>query len=485
MKTKTLKAIIPVIFLVSSTFAEGATSKLPSTPKIPTPKSMDEVFTETEKLKTQMDVALNTALQKNDQKNQERVSRFFSLALEAWNPSLNPNDIQRIVDRHIENAGLLKGLIEPALALIDMSYAAGKPSFGNLLNPMIRELAPNLANQLHDKYQLPLDYHGQSFDRIAGLSNKQIFSVMSNILGTGNQFYQDVKHEQIDTNADYLPQALLGNSSFIKYTAQNSYPNQMHREDDSGFPQNKNPNQTSTPRYSNDIDDGKATYNPQHNGVSTPRVQGDNLDEKPHGLFSKTDVLAYGSCFHECAVDVINLGGSSGTAGAFIGGSIGVVVGTLVGGVGAVPGGTAGGFVGGGIGAITGGIIAGTNCSHLKSCGGDGDSQPHTTPPPPPTSTPTPPEHNDPPKPKEPETTDPQPETPPADDGGGKDGNVTPPAPKDPDSDDNGPSTSDDDTERRIKGNILVRFNQDEMPQTMGIPPFKIKNIGTPMISEH
>lgn len=479
MKIKTLKTMISTILLVSSTFAEGATSKLPSTPKIPAPESMNEVFAETEKIKTQMDAALSAALQKNDQKTQEQVSRFFSLALEAWNPSLNPNDIQRIVDRHIEKAGLLKGLIEPALALIDMSYAAGKPSFGNLLNPMIRELAPDLANQLHDKYQLPLDYHGQSFGQIAGLSNKQIFSVMSNILGTGNQFYQDVKHEQIDSNADYLPQALLGNSSFIKYTAQNNYPNQMHREDDGSFPQNKNPNQTSTPRDSNDIDDGKATYNPQRNSVSTPRMQDDNLDEKPHGLFSKTNLVSYGACFSDCAEKLILFEGSGMAIGAAIGATTGTVV---VPGIGTITGGELGKI----IGATIGGAIGGMACTNVKSCT---DSNPPSSQP---TPHVTPPAKNDPPVPKKPETVDPKPETTPEpkpqtpseNDDGNKGGNVTPPAPKDPANDgDNTPNDNDDDDDMRVKGNILTRFNQDDEPKLRGIPTHTIRNIGTPMNS--
>ncbi|MGZ6452339.1 MAG: hypothetical protein ACXWR0_12735 [Bdellovibrio sp.] len=64
-----------------------------------------------------------------------------------------------------------------------MSYAAGKPDFGNLLNPMLREIDPDLAKQLHDKYKLPLDYRGRSFQDVSTLSDHQIYTTMKNQLG--------------------------------------------------------------------------------------------------------------------------------------------------------------------------------------------------------------------------------------------------------------------------------------------------------------
>ncbi|MGZ3774081.1 MAG: hypothetical protein ACXVCN_10220 [Bdellovibrio sp.] len=48
---------------------------------------------------------------------------------------------------------------------------------------MLREIDPDLAKQLHDKYKLPLDYRGRSFQDVSTLSDHQIYTTMKNQLG--------------------------------------------------------------------------------------------------------------------------------------------------------------------------------------------------------------------------------------------------------------------------------------------------------------
>ncbi|MDG0815671.1 hypothetical protein [Bdellovibrio svalbardensis] len=451
MKTKSIILIVPAVLLTVNAYA--AKQVLAPLPKnFPqTPSNIYEPIPDLAEF----------ILPANTQAAEIRQgARFFSLALQAWNPSLNPNDVERIINRHIENQGLMKGLIEPALALIDTSYAAGKPEFGNMMNPMLKRLAAPLAEGLHRQYGLPLEFTGRNFESVMKLNDRDILSSMQKMLG--DEFKRNQPQPlAINDNSDFMAQAILGKSSFLGFASRNLYPNQMRNGDEGAAePQGFQPKKDfrSTPQQMrNNEETPKKGFTGKQDWTSTPRSSNEDREERPKGLFSKLDLVSMsGQCIARCIDSTFTIAASGAGIGFVLGQQIGAVAGVI-------------------IGTIGGGYV----CSQSNECKGTEPKKqepPKNEPKPAETPKDNPPkttEPNEPPVPKENNDTDPAPKT--SDSG-------TPAAPKEPDTnDDDSDDNLDGESENEIK--VFTNFLEDRKAPGFNLEQKKkdFKNISTPM----
>lgn len=280
MKMKTLKYFLPTFFFALSTTAQAYPIAIPT--KTISTSSFEAV-----------DLSAYV-----DQKPWQTSAQFFALALKAWNPSLNLNDLERTIRDRVEQQGIMKAIVEPTLAMMDLSYAAGRPDFGKMLNPMLRELVPNLAQNLNQKYGLPLSYNGRSLKDVMAQPEATVLSRMQTALN--EQFTHTSSPQRfLNPKDDFMKQTIFSEDSYLGYTV-------------------KNPSVITT-RHNED--DFKASSSNKKDWVSTPRTQYD--DEKsaqPKGLFSNLDLVSFSRhdaivCASACIVTVAG-GMTSGATGA-------------------------------------------------------------------------------------------------------------------------------------------------------------------------
>lgn len=444
MKFRSIALIVPAILLSTNTYAAKILLPMPKNyqPSKSSPYDSYPIHP--------------SSLFADDTQSEEITQgvHFFSLALQTWNPSLNPNDVERIISRHIENQGLMKGLIEPALALIDTAYAAGRPEFGNMLNPMLKQISAPLAQSLHLQFGLPLDFNGKSFSSVTKLNDRDILSSMQKVLG--DEFKKNQPQSStIRDNSDFMAEAILGNNSFLCFASRNLYPHQMHKDENSTEQQGYQPKQdfTSTPRQNNNAEDApKKSFAGKSDWSSTPRSSNEEHEERPKGLFSKMDLVSMsGPCAAKCIDSISTTAASGAGIGFVLGKQLGAVAGVVV-------------------GAIGGGYV----CSQSTECKGTEPKKqdpPKTEPKPDETPKDNPPKTtgtNDPSPPKENTDTDPTPKT--SDPG-------TPTTPKEPDSND-----SDSDSSKK-DGIVYTSFINDQKNLGFDLEKKKkdFKHVSTPM----
>lgn len=375
-----------------------------------------------------------------------QAARFLSLAMQAWNPSLRNVNIYGLIMNNIKTQGVIAGLVNPALAMMDISFAARNPEFANLLNPMLNQVVPGVAGVLNRRYGMALDYEGRDFDTISRYGNADIWTTLTQTLG-GDFYSNNPEGNQpatIDQRRDMATQIFQGRGSYFAYQVQRElgqYQNGQQGRDGNapdsqrGIPGRRN-DITSTPGYRPGSDptmqnpgspigqrpggvsstpsrgmgdDGPSsggnkppfrtnnrdlTTNPGQSGY----VPGSREPKKPIGPFSNRDLSSYESCLDQCFHDAE----SPAKTGAWIGGVIGAALG------GRIAQGTA-------IGAVIGAIAGADECRRSKACGGTGGddkgkpepSEPKTNPEP--KTGPEPKQPKEPKEPKEPKT-NPQPD---------------------------------------------------------------------------
>lgn len=109
---------------------------------------------------------------------------FSALAFQAWNPELRHVDVKIQIVKNIINFGFMKGFVLPTMSLMDLSYSTGKPEFGNLMNVMLAEIAPRLANEFTMKYGIPNIVGGRNFLQISNQGRNEMWSTLVNELGS-------------------------------------------------------------------------------------------------------------------------------------------------------------------------------------------------------------------------------------------------------------------------------------------------------------
>ena len=96
-------------------------------------------------------------------KNGEEVSRIaassiiIAAVIHEWNPQFTEREVQADLYTDIKAYGVNRGLIVPALALIDLSYQTGKPAVANIVLPALSKLNPDIGNLLHNELGLSTD----------------------------------------------------------------------------------------------------------------------------------------------------------------------------------------------------------------------------------------------------------------------------------------------------------------------------------------
>lgn len=340
--------------------------------------------------------------------------RFLSLAMQAWNPSLRTVNVGAIINSNVQTYGVAAGLIGPALTLIDISFAAGRPEFGNLLNPMLTQLAPEVGAMMNQKFGMAADYEGRDFNTISKYGNADIWSTMTQTLGGDfySQHPEGKQANQLDQKRDLATQIFQGEGSYFAYRMNKEYGQYNMRPGANNNPQNgpqrqipgrdtgvsstprppgsiddsmsngrtpignRNSDIYSTPGNSRDVDNqqGRMPFTTDNGDImSTPGRRSGQVDdnargERPKGPLSNRDMESYKSCFNECynnAADNIPKGAK---AGGVIGGTIGTRIGKI-------PGGIAGTFIGGVLGAAVGAGAGVAECSHSTACGSKGEDK--------------------------------------------------------------------------------------------------------------
>ncbi|WP_413288261.1 hypothetical protein [Bdellovibrio sp. HCB337] len=293
-----------------------------------------------ESKKTNRDLE-KTLIQIRSQESLDQSITFLAAALLAWNPSLKKYNLKKILSDRVQKVGVMEGLVLPTITLIDMSYAAGVPRFGSLLNPMLNELAPSIAVDLNKKFQLPLDYKGESFGAISTRNSlPQLIESFQTRLDSNFNSQMSAKPQSADLNQkqDLFHQVLIGPGSYLKYRA-----GQLGNTDEA--PQNLK------------LPGGK---NPSEGGSF-----GKEIAPLPKGLFSNRTIVEYNTCTAECAFHAGLFGGAGWKAGLEIGALIPHPVAKAV-----AP--AVGGVIGIGVGL--------NECSTSKACGGTGEPGPKKAP---------------------------------------------------------------------------------------------------------
>ncbi len=166
---------------------------------------------------------------------------FSALAFQAWNPELRAIDIKTQIVRNIVNFGFMEGFLLPTMSIIDLSYATGKPNFGNLLNSMLAEITPNFGKGLSELYSVPVEVEGRTFLQIsqqgrAGMWQALITELDSSFFANHVQFSKqdlitrallndlDPMNSQDKTMNHFLNKTLRSDSSFLShYLKQNQH----------------------------------------------------------------------------------------------------------------------------------------------------------------------------------------------------------------------------------------------------------------------
>jgi len=465
--------------LVALTMISGPTHATTSTKKVAPTKNF---FSKEE---------LEKLVHAHSERTIPQAVRFLSLAMQAWNPTLRNTNLNAMINSNIKTYGVVIGLVNPTIALMDISFAAGRPEFGNLLNPMLTQVTPELGSMLNRKYGMAMDYEGRDFDTISQYGNADIWTTMTHTLG--GEFYannaEGNQSNTFDQNRDLATQIFQGRGSFYDYKVQREIGSLGRSQDlndeapitsKTGFPSRHN-DYTSTPGYRPGADPsspGRAPFRTNNRDLTSNPGRSDEMPNegragKFKGPFSNRNLSAYQSCFNECYNNAADNVPKGSKAGGVIGGAIGTLAGGPAGGI---TGGIIGGLIGAGVG-VGAGI---DNCRHSKACGGNGGD----------TGKPEPSKPNEPkvsPEPKQPKTdpkpepkTHPSPEPKPESDPK-PEGNPTPHPDKTPIDDENG--DDDDDNGKKDedgkKSISLGQFGKD----TLKIPgtekkPIEIRSPG-------
>ena len=283
-----------------------------------------------------------------DRQTLDKVLSFAAMAFQAWNPELKETSVKTQIVRNIVNFGFKKGFVSPIMSLIDVSYATGKPQFGNLLNVMMKEISPKVADQLEANYNLPTSINGANFLQLSGHGRQYMWDVLLSQLGHD---FSKVHNQKLTTEKKL-----------------NDLINPMKHSDESmdHFTEN-------TVRSKNSFLDyylktiGHQSMQHISDGAISPEQKKMNAEkfEKRRGLFTDTLASQSNSCYSKCMDEMTENIIDYGTYGNAVGRVAGAVVGKLLK-VGGKSGADIGGKVGAAIGTTAGTAVGVYECS--KAC---------------------------------------------------------------------------------------------------------------------
>lgn len=113
-----------------------------------------------------------------DHTSLDKVLTFSGLALQAWNPELRYTDTKKMVIKNIVNYGFIDGFVVPTMAMMNASYAIGNNGFGTLMNVMLADAVPNLAENFRNQYGVPTEINNQNFDQISNQGRSYMWTAL-------------------------------------------------------------------------------------------------------------------------------------------------------------------------------------------------------------------------------------------------------------------------------------------------------------------
>ena len=201
----------------------------------------------------------------HDQDSLDHALTFFSLTLKAWNPQLRNVNVKSQLVNNIVNYGFKDGFISPVLNMMDLASSTNTPGIVNMMNTMLNDLTPNLAQNLNQNYGLGLTVNTMNFsDLSAQTPENQLNTILSQL--DLNQ--TDAPVGPIDIGDNLLnPQQTVG--SFIDTTMK-----------------------------------GPGSYLNRYATNSTPKAPGDDNDTSARGVFSNMSAGEERSCLQQCGIDI-------------------------------------------------------------------------------------------------------------------------------------------------------------------------------------
>ncbi|WP_413560795.1 hypothetical protein [Bdellovibrio sp. HCB209] len=122
-----------------------------------------------------------------DENSVQQGIRLYSLAMEAWNPSLKNTNTRLQIMAHVKSQGVINGLIAPAMSLIDHAMQTNDFQFAAKLAAMIKHISPALHRSIENKWVL--QDTTTSFKDLAVKSDPQIADIFSSLLGSSFNAY--------------------------------------------------------------------------------------------------------------------------------------------------------------------------------------------------------------------------------------------------------------------------------------------------------
>lgn len=269
---------------------------------------------------------------------------FSTLAIQAWNPELKHVDVKTQIIKNIINFGFVQGFVLPTLSMIDMSYATGRPGFGILLNSMLAEITPSLAQSLQAQYGVPVQVNGRSFLKSSHLGRNGMWIALMQELGS--EFFPS---HQLETNK---------NETLGEWLAAEIDP--MKSAD------------KSMDHFMNKAIKSEKTFIGQFvsQNSNIQNIKSDKTAKKLKGIFSNASANEVKTCFRQCLNEIrdnIIPDTTAGTAtGTALGGAIGAIGGPFAGAT-AVGGAALGTAVGAGL-SVAASL---KECHATTSCSGD------------------------------------------------------------------------------------------------------------------
>lgn len=269
---------------------------------------------------------------------------FSTLAIQAWNPELKHVDVKTQIIKNIINFGFVQGFVLPTLSMIDMSYATGRPGFGILLNSMLAEITPSLAQSLQAQYGVPVQVNGRSFLKSSHLGRNGMWIALMQELGS--EFFPS---HQLETNK---------NETLGEWLAAEIDP--MKSAD------------KSMDHFMNKAIKSEKTFIGQFvsQNSNIQNIKSDKTAKNLKGIFSNASANEAKTCFRQCLNEIrdnIIPDTTAGTAtGTALGGAIGAIGGPFADAT-AVGGAALGTAVGAGL-SVAASL---KECHATTSCSGD------------------------------------------------------------------------------------------------------------------
>lgn len=138
-----------------------------------------------------------------DHTSLDKTLTFSGLALQAWNPELRNMDAKTMIVENIVKFGFVDGFIVPTMAMMDLAYASGNEGFGNLMNVMLADITPNIAEAFKKQYSIPTLVNDNNFHQITAQGRNGMWTVLMSQIDP--EFYEEHYKVTADSSSRFNP----------------------------------------------------------------------------------------------------------------------------------------------------------------------------------------------------------------------------------------------------------------------------------------